>query len=91
MVFELRPSIQWDKGKALLSLIDMLGLGDADVVPVYVGDDETDEDAFRAIRDRGIGIVVGDAEDERPTAATYRIGTPDEVRHLLDGLGASGP
>jgi alpha,alpha-trehalase len=91
MVFELRPSIEWDKGRALLSLIDVLGLGEADVVPLYIGDDETDEDAFRALRGRGIGIVVGQAEDERPTAATYRIGTPEEVRDVLDGLAAGGP
>jgi alpha,alpha-trehalase len=91
MVFELRPSIEWDKGKALLSLIDLLALGEADVVPVYVGDDETDEDAFRAVLGRGIGIVVGEADAERSTAATYRVGTPEEVRQLLDGLAAGGP
>ena len=47
-VLELRPKVDWDKGKALLHLIEALGLHEqADVLPVYIGDDTTDEDAFR--------------------------------------------
>ena len=83
-VFELRPNVDWDKGKALLSLLDALGLGDGEVVPLFIGDDVTDEDAFRAIRDRGIGIIVGD--DERQTAAHYALYDPGEVRTFLEAL-----
>ena len=43
----------------LLRLMSVLGLDRDDVVPVYVGDDLTDEDAFIAfVRDRGLGVVV---------------------------------
>ena len=82
-IVELRPNVDWDKGKAVLWLLEVLGLGD-DVIPVYVGDDETDEDAFRALVDRGIGVVVG--EEHRPTLARYALADPDEVREFLDRL-----
>jgi trehalose 6-phosphate phosphatase len=54
-VFELRPNVDWDKGRAILSLLRVLGADSPDVLPIYVGDDETDEDAFEAIRERGLG------------------------------------
>ncbi len=53
-VFELRPRFDWDKGKAVLWLLRALGQTGADILPFYIGDDLTDEDAFRALRDRGI-------------------------------------
>ena len=87
-VFELRPWIDWDKGKALLWLLDTQRLG-PDVLPLYLGDDVTDEDAFRAIEDHGIGILV--AEEPRPTAAAYALRSPDEVREWLERLAALPP
>ena len=94
-VMEILPAIDWGKGRAVLWLLEALDLDSPDVVPVYVGDDTTDEDAFRAIRGRGIGIVVGgEADGERATAARYRVGDTDEVARVLaalaDGL-RSGP
>ena len=89
-VFELRPDLDWDKGKALLWFLETLGLGglgQAGAIPVYLGDDVTDEDAFRAIaNDRigGIGILV--SEEPRDTAASYRVRDPDEARQLLERL-----
>src|SRR6185312_549493 len=59
MVFEIQPKLDWDKGKAVLYLLKSLDLDRDDVVPVYLGDDITDEDAFRALAWRGIGIFVG--------------------------------
>ena len=84
-VFELRPDVDWDKGKALLWLLARLRLDLPDVVPVYLGDDVTDEDAFAALRDRGgIGILV--ADEPRPTAAGYRLRSPAEAQELLARL-----
>lgn len=77
-IFELRPDIDWDKGRALLALLDTLGLGRA--TPVYVGDDVTDEDAFRVLRGRGIGIIVGMEGD---SLADYRLRDPQEVYSFL--------
>jgi trehalose 6-phosphate phosphatase len=57
-------------------------------VPIYDADDDTDEDAFRALAalepEPGIGILV--AERPRPTAAGYRLRDPGEVRELLARL-----
>ncbi|HVL97987.1 MAG TPA: trehalose-phosphatase [Egibacteraceae bacterium] len=82
-IFELRPDVEWHKGKALLWLLVTLDLDRPDVVPVYVGDDVTDEDAFAAIAERGIGIIVRGEDDHRETAAHYSLRDPDEVRSLL--------
>jgi trehalose 6-phosphate phosphatase len=88
-VFELQPGIDWHKGKAVLWLLEALGLNADDVVPVYVGDDVTDEDAFRALASQtqhGIGIVV--TETPRPTAAQYSLKSTDEVQTFLHQLSA---
>lgn len=84
MVFELRPRLDWDKGKAIEWLLQALELDGPDVVPIYIGDDTTDEDAFRALAGRGMGILVADAP--RPTAAGYRLRSPAEVQRWLQAL-----
>jgi trehalose 6-phosphate phosphatase len=88
-VLELRPDVAWDKGRALRWLLDRLGLDTPEAVPLYVGDDETDEDAFAAAAARhGIGILV--AEAPRPTAAAYQVRDTDEVLQLLERLADLG-
>jgi trehalose 6-phosphate phosphatase len=80
-VCELRPAIDWDKGQAVRWLIAELGLDRADVLPIYIGDDVTDEDAFRALLGRGLGILV--AHTAQPSLASLRLSDPDQVRALL--------
>lgn len=47
-VFEIRPSIEWNKGDALNYLLEAFGFHNASkVFPIYIGDDKTDEDAFK--------------------------------------------
>ena len=84
-LFELRPDLDWDKGKALLWLLHAMGLDRPDVLPIYIGDDLTDEDAFRAVAGRGIGVLV--ASEPRETAAEYQVRDPGEVVALLERLG----
>jgi trehalose-phosphatase len=80
-IFELRPDVEWDKGRALWWVFERVGLRADRTVPIYLGDDVTDEDAFRALGDRGLGIVVDDGD--RPTHADYRLESPAEVREFL--------
>ncbi|TVR98708.1 MAG: trehalose-phosphatase [Rhodospirillales bacterium] len=90
MVYEIQPKIDWHKGKAVLYLMDALDLNRDDVIPLYVGDDVTDEDAFRALDGRGLGIFVGRADDpevgERTTSADFILNTVEEVATFLDSL-----
>lgn len=50
-VLEIRPCIGWNKGDALKYLLDTLGFHNSTssnhVFPIYIGDDTTDEDAFK--------------------------------------------
>ena len=90
MVYEVQPELDWDKGKAVLYLLETLELNREAVVPMYLGDDHTDEHAFEALEDEGLGIFVGDADDpeagERTTSADYLLNTVDEVETFLDRL-----
>ncbi len=92
-VFEMRPKLEWDKGRAVLWLLGELGLDRPDVLPVYIGDDDTDEDAFAALAGRGIGILVADAP--QATHAEYRLESPDAVgvflRRLIDRFRKTPP
>ena len=81
MVFELLPRLDWHKGKAVLHILEVLQFPPVDVMPIYIGDDRTDEDAFAALGDRGVGILV--AESPRQTAAYYTLRNPDEVHRFL--------
>lgn len=86
-LFELRPDLDWDKGRALLWLLDALGLDRPDILPFYIGDDLTDEDAFRSVAGKGIGILV--ASEPRETAAEYQVRDTGEVVELLRKLAES--
>jgi alpha,alpha-trehalase len=85
-IFELRPDIDWDKGRALRWLLSELKLENTDVLPVYLGDDPSDEDAFRALHGLGIGILV--ADQPRQSLAVYRLGDTRQIigflRYLID-------
>lgn len=91
MVYEIQPKIDWNKGRAVLYLLEALNLGGDDVLPLYIGDDITDEDAFGALRGRGIGILVADPDDVevagRATRAEYVLRDTREVEMFLDALG----
>jgi alpha,alpha-trehalase len=80
-VLELRPALDWHKGKAVGWIIDALQLDLARAVPIYLGNDITNEDAFRFLGDTGVGILVGGHGDT--TEAVYRLQDISEVEQLL--------
>ncbi|XP_019192440.1 PREDICTED: trehalose-phosphate phosphatase A-like isoform X1 [Ipomoea nil] len=83
-VLEIRPVLDWNKGKAVEFLLESLGLEDCDdVLPIYIGDDRTDEDAFKFLRvgNRGYGILVSSTPKE--SNATYSLRDPSEVMEFL--------
>ncbi|XP_065008869.1 probable trehalose-phosphate phosphatase 6 isoform X1 [Musa acuminata AAA Group] len=83
-VLEIRPTIKWDKGKALEFLLESLGFANCtNVMPVYIGDDRTDEDAFKVLRDRGQGFGILVSKFPKETNATYSLQEPSEVKDFL--------
>ena len=90
-VIELRPDIDWDKGKTLRWVIDHLRTRGAHpgspLVPIYLGDDITDEDAFDTVRGDGVPIVVRHTDDgDRATAALFALDSPARVSEFTERL-----
>jgi len=83
-VFEILPAIPWNKGRAVRWIMQALKLSWEDSNVIYIGDDTTDEDAFRVVRTRGAGILV--AAQAKISSADYRLNSPDEVKKLFDEL-----
>ncbi|XP_009370472.2 trehalose-phosphate phosphatase A [Pyrus x bretschneideri] len=86
-VLEVRPTINWDKGKAVTFLLESLGLSNCeDVLPIYIGDDRTDEDAFKVLREgnQGYGILV--SAEPKDSNAFYSLRDPSEVMEFLKSL-----
>lgn len=83
-IFELQPDVSWDKGRAILWLLERLDLTGEDVLPAYIGDDVTDEDAFEALAGHGLTIRVGPADE--PTRAEFFLSDIDQLENFLAGL-----
>lgn len=79
-VIEVMPA-GMHKGEAVTYLLNRYGNG---ALPVYIGDDVTDETAFQAVGDRGMSILVTKAP--RPTAASFYLYNPAEVEEFLKAL-----
>ncbi|TDK98861.1 trehalose-phosphatase [Mycobacterium paragordonae] len=86
-VIELRPNLDWDKGKTLRWVMEHLGAQAGPRLPVYLGDDITDEDAFDAVRADGIPILVRHNDDgDRATAALYALDSPAQAAEFTRQL-----
>lgn len=84
-VIELKPNLNWHKGKSLRVLFDtMANKNRENNFIFYIGDDITDEDAFFEIIDDGIGILVGDHGQK--TFASFHVEDVDQVKAFIQKL-----
>jgi trehalose 6-phosphate phosphatase len=81
-VVEIRPK-GWNKGKAVELIY--INYASKNVLPVYIGDDTTDEDAFQVIGNQGISIFVKN-DSNRSTIANYWLKNPDDVLKFLKSI-----
>ena len=80
---ELRPRVTWGKGEAVRLLRGLLARSlRARPLTLYLGDDETDEEAFQALRGKAVCVAVG----RRRTRAAYQLSSPEAVLALLGWL-----
>ncbi|MYD35813.1 MAG: trehalose-phosphatase [Dehalococcoidia bacterium] len=85
-VLDIRPAAARDKGAALRFIMDtLLQMAETRLFPIYIGDDTTDEDAFREVNlSDGISVLVGGPD--RDTSAAYRLDSPIDVAAFLTDL-----
>lgn len=87
MVFEVRLGLDWNKGKAVEWILNRTNMDPKNCFVIYLGDDITDEDAFRTLRNKYPFhlslIVAADGSLDRPTSADFRLRDQTEVLKFL--------
>ena len=78
----MKPKLNWNKVRAVQLLIERVA---PESLPIYAGDDSTDEDAFLQLS-RGVTILVASIPIQ--TNAKYYLRESDEVKELLKRLTA---
>jgi trehalose 6-phosphate phosphatase len=81
-VYEVRPAVTWDKG----NVVEMLIGQEKGTLPVYLGDDLTDEDGFQAVEGYKGGVSVFVGEEDHPSSARYFLRSTQEVAKFLSLL-----
>jgi trehalose-phosphatase len=79
MVFEIRPDADFHKGKAVREILKTFP--SQGLLPIYLGDDQTDEDAFRLLKGQGISVFIGSGRF--PSEADFFLRNSDEVQEFL--------
>ncbi|HLD30147.1 MAG TPA: trehalose-phosphatase [bacterium] len=79
MVLEIRPQIGFNKGGAVREILR--SFSSPELLSIYLGDDQTDEDAFRVVKGQGVSVYVGPAG--LPSEADFFLQDPDEVQEFL--------
>lgn len=84
-VFEVRPDAPWNKGSAVERVLKCLRPDKTSLV-VYIGDDRTDEDAFKLLHGSTVTVLVG---RRTQSAARYRVSSPRAVAEFLKIIDAT--
>jgi len=86
-VLEVKPDVPWDKGKAVQYIMKRQARGgrESGVLPIYMGDDLTDEDAFKFVENYG-GITVYVGEENNRSIASYYLRSTKEVEDSIRRL-----
>jgi len=81
-ILEVRPPVHWDKGRIVSWLLarQALMLRNNNILPIYIGDDLTDEDAFKELKGKGLAIFVGKPANSK---ADYYLNNTEEVTEFL--------
>ncbi|GAY25553.1 trehalose-phosphatase [Desulfurococcaceae archaeon AG1] len=86
-ILEVLPNTGWDKGKAIDYVLAILstktGLSINRIAPIYFGDDKSDENGFKLLRGKGVGVRVGYRCN---TNAEYYVDSTDDVVKFLNEL-----
>ena len=81
---QVRPRLEWDRGRAARRIAGELAPSEAGRIPLYVGTHPADETAFQALSDKGLTFVVSGVDTA--TKAHYQLQHPDELESFLYGL-----
>jgi trehalose-phosphatase len=79
MVLEIRPKVKFHKGEAVREILNIFP--SRGLLPFYLGDDRTDEDAFHTLKGKGISVFVGPGG--LPSEADFFLHHPGEVQEFL--------
>lgn len=83
-VLEIRPPVEWDKGRYCLYLLNRLKRKKKSLLAVYIGDDVTDEAAFKILRKKGITIFV--KGEKKTSSAEYYLNSSREAADFLEKI-----
>ena len=83
-VYEMGPNINWDKGSYCKYLLKSLKRPKENILPIYIGDDKTDESAFKALKQKGITVFV--TGERKTSLAEYYLNSTNEVISFLKKL-----
>ncbi len=85
-IHEVKPNVQWNKGSAVEWLLnhEKENKKELPLLPIYLGDDVTDEDAFRVLSTKGLTIRVGGSKPG--SHARYFMSDITEVLSFLKRL-----
>jgi trehalose 6-phosphate phosphatase len=79
MVLEIQPNVDFHKGKAVREILKTFS--SVGFLLIYLGDDQTDESAFRVLKGHGISVFVGPGNIT--SEADFFLRSPDEVCEFL--------